>query len=75
MVEAFLAAPFEILAFGEDAAFHHAALRLALRAQPIGERDLVIAPTAKAGGFIVVTHNAKHFGRVPGLEVEDWTIP
>ena len=75
LVEAFLAAPFEILAFGEGAAFHHAALRLALRAQPIGERDLVIAATARASGLIVVTHNEKHFRRVPGLDVEDWAIP
>jgi tRNA(fMet)-specific endonuclease VapC len=45
---------------------------MALRAQPIGERDLVIAATALAADLIVVTGNLQHFGRVPGLEVEDW---
>jgi tRNA(fMet)-specific endonuclease VapC len=72
-VEAFLSAPIEIVVFGEDAAVHHAQIRLALRAQPIGERDLVIAASARSGGFTIVTGNRRHFARVPGLSVQDWT--
>jgi tRNA(fMet)-specific endonuclease VapC len=72
-VEALLSAPIEVVSFDENAARQHAEVRLALRAQPIGERDLVIAATARAGGFTVVTRNRRHFERVPGLSVEDWT--
>lgn len=71
-VEAFLSAPIEIVPFGEDVATHHAEVRLALRGRPIGERDLVIAATARARGFTVVTGNTRHFRRVPDLAVADW---
>mgnify|MGYP001565221674 CR=1 FL=1 len=72
-VDAFLK-PFEVLPFGNDAASEYAPLRLALEGagQPIGERDLLIAATAKARGMTVVTHNLREFSRVPGLNVENW---
>jgi tRNA(fMet)-specific endonuclease VapC len=72
-VDAFLK-PFEILPFGNDAANEYARLRLALEREgrPIGERDLLIAATAKSLGLIVVTHNVREFSRVPDLKVEDW---
>lgn len=38
----------------------------------IGERDLLIAATARSNELIVVTHNVREFSRVPGLGVEDW---
>jgi tRNA(fMet)-specific endonuclease VapC len=40
--------------------------------RPIGERDLLIAATAKSLVLIVVTHNVREFSRVPDLKVEDW---
>ena len=40
--------------------------------RPIGERDLLIASTARARGLTVVTHNVSEFSRVPHLAVEDW---
>lgn len=72
-VELFLSAPFELLPFDRDAARCHAELRFALRSQPIGERDLVIASIAVARGRILVTGNAREFSRVPGLEVANWS--
>lgn len=39
---------------------------------PIGGNDLLIAATAIAHDFILVTHNTREFGRVPGLKMEDW---
>jgi len=70
-VEAFLA-PIQVLPFDEDAARHHARLRQALKARPIGERDLVIASVAMAHHLTVVTHTLKEFARIPGLRVLDW---
>ena len=64
--------PFEIVAFDRLAAESHGPLRFALRSQPIGERDLLIAATALAHSLAVVTHNAREFRRVPGLAVEEW---
>jgi tRNA(fMet)-specific endonuclease VapC len=48
-----------------------------LRAQGvrIGTMDLRIASIALAGGMKVVTRNMRDFRDVPGLEVEDWTLP
>ena len=39
---------------------------------PIGEIDTQIAAHAQAEGLILVTHNTKHFDKVPGLKLEDW---
>lgn len=41
--------------------------------QPIDDIDLLIAGTAIANGLTVVTQNRKHFDRIVGLEVEDWS--
>jgi tRNA(fMet)-specific endonuclease VapC len=72
-VDAFLE-PFEILPFAAEAAEEYAGIRLQLErvGQPIGERDLLIAATAKARRLTVVTHNVRESARVPDLEVEDW---
>ena len=40
--------------------------------QPIGEMDTQIAAHALALGLPLVTHNTRHFKRVPGLKLEDW---
>jgi tRNA(fMet)-specific endonuclease VapC len=39
---------------------------------PIGPNDLLIAAHALASGLTLVTDNAEEFGRVAGLEVENW---
>lgn len=64
-----------VLPFDSQAARKHAELRYALRAQPIGERDLVIASTAIVNDLVLATGNVREFGRVPGLQVEDWIKP
>jgi tRNA(fMet)-specific endonuclease VapC len=64
--------PFEVIPFDRAAAEAHGRLRFAMRSQPIGERDLLIAATALAHGLAVVTANVREFDRVPGLVVEEW---
>ncbi len=39
---------------------------------PIGEMDTQIAAHALVLGLPLVTHNARHFKRFPGLKIEDW---
>ena len=39
----------------------------------ISEIDTQIAAHALAEGLTLVTHNARHFGQGPGLQIEDWT--
>lgn len=41
----------------------------------VGKMDLRIAGIALELGATVVTHNARDFGRVPGLLTADWTVP
>lgn len=65
-----LLAPFQILPFSLDVAWHYGlAYRfLAENGLLIGTNDLWIAATALAHGLPLVTANPAHFRRVPGLE-------
>lgn len=48
--------------------------RLRLAGKPIGDIDTLIAGQALARGWAVVTRNVRHFGRVEGLPLIDWTV-
>jgi tRNA(fMet)-specific endonuclease VapC len=41
---------------------------------PIGDINTQIAAHALAEGLVLVTHNTKHFDKVPGLKLEDWMV-
>jgi tRNA(fMet)-specific endonuclease VapC len=62
------------LPFGELEVRSAATLRADLekRGKPIGFLDTLIAGTAIANRAVLVTHNIREFGRVPGLEAVDW---
>jgi tRNA(fMet)-specific endonuclease VapC len=66
--------PFEIVSFDSDAANAYANIRAQLekRGEPIGANDLIIAATALSRNGRLITHNVSEFGRIRGLEVEDW---
>jgi tRNA(fMet)-specific endonuclease VapC len=76
VVEGF-AARLEILVYDEPAATHTGQLRaeLARSGNQIGPYDQLIAGHARSKGLILVTNNLREFNRVPGLRVEDWTVP
>ena len=65
----------DIVPWTEGAADCYAKLRTHLETvgQPIGNMDMLIAASALAEECRLVTHNLAHFGRVPNLQVEDWS--
>jgi tRNA(fMet)-specific endonuclease VapC len=64
----------EVMAFDEASATRYGQLasELAARGAPIGEFDVMIAAHALTLGLTLVTNNAKHFGRIHGLKLENW---
>ncbi len=48
---------------------------LAERGELIGAHDLWLAATCVGRGLSLATGNVREFGRVPGLVVEDWSVP
>ena len=67
----------EVLDYPDEAALHYGQIRAALKVagDMIGANDLLIAAHARSLGFTLVTNNTREFGRVPGLKLENWTIP
>ena len=47
---------------------------LAAQGRPIGAHDLWIAASCLSHGLTLVTSNLREFRRVPGLDVEDWSV-
>lgn len=70
-----LALHLAVLDWPQAAALHYAEIRADLkkRGAQLGAADLMIAAHARAMGAVVVTNNTKDFGRVKGLQVENWT--
>ena len=65
---------FPVVPWSESAAAAYAAIRAQLEASgsPIGEMDMLIAASAIAGGYVLVTNNIRHFQRIQGLATENW---
>ena len=41
--------------------------------QPIGEMDMMIAAHSLAVGAVLVTNNSRHYDRIPGLVLVNWS--
>jgi tRNA(fMet)-specific endonuclease VapC len=65
---------FTVLEFDKEDARKAGEIRalLASRGTPIGPYDGLIAGQAVARNMTLITHNTDEFGRVPGLQIEDW---
>jgi len=61
------------LPFDDKAVYHFQNLRY-LQTR-LGLRDVRIASIALAVNGVLVTANVRHFRQVPGLAIEDWTVP
>ena len=63
-----------VVPFDEASAerFGAVAAALAVRGQPIGLYDTLVAAQALSLGLTLITNNTRHFSRVPGLTVENW---
>lgn len=47
-------------------------VQLEQKGSRIDKMDLFIAATALYNNMTLVTHNNRHFSRIPGLKLEDW---
>lgn len=68
-----IAETFIVLPLG-DWTREYAEIRQALTSQGIiiGDFDIMIGVTARQYGLTVVTHNIKHFEKMPGIQCVDW---
>jgi len=66
----------EILPLTEESVRRFAKLKASLtkKGEIIPDMDLMIASTVMTNDLTLVTHNTKHFARIDGLNLEDWTI-
>lgn len=46
---------------------------LEVEGQPLDDMDLMIAATALTLNYCLVTNNTRHFERITGLDLENWT--
>lgn len=48
--------------------------RLRKMGNPIDDFDLLIGVTSISHDLIMVTNNIKHFNKLEGIQIEDWTL-
>ena len=65
--------PLLVCALDPEMAVAYGRIRRALKRQPIGIHDLLIAAQAVQLQVTLVTNNVRRFSRVPGLNIENWT--
>jgi tRNA(fMet)-specific endonuclease VapC len=70
-LDQFISLPFDDLA---ATTFGTVRAQLETRGTPIGAYDLQIAAIALANNLTLITHNTREFGRVDGLQIEDWEV-
>lgn len=65
----------DIIPWDCSSAEHYGQIRKELesRGQIVGNMDLMIAAHALSQGMTIVTNNERHFGRITGLRIENWT--
>jgi tRNA(fMet)-specific endonuclease VapC len=66
----------EVLDFPDAASPHYAKIHAHLKTlgTMIGANDLFLAAHARSPDVTLVTNNTREFGRVPKLNIENWTL-
>jgi len=66
----------KVIPLSEKSAKISAELYASLRREgkPLDDIDLLIAGVAIANELVLVSNNEKHFGRIPNLKIENWTL-
>jgi tRNA(fMet)-specific endonuclease VapC len=69
-------APYVSLSFDDKCTDAYARIRFELQRQgtPIGGNDMLIAAIALANNLTLITANTREFGRVSGLQFENWEV-
>ncbi len=62
-----------LIEFSSVDALFTAKIRAELHPQQLGRYDALLAGVAIARDLILVTNNTKHFSRIRGLKLENWT--
>ena len=64
-----------VIPLTEQAATLSAEMYASTRASgtPVADIDILIAGIAKANNWVLVTHNTKHFEKIKGPDIEDWS--
>ena len=65
----------DVMKWGTEAADQYGVIRAELEAAgtPIGAMDMMIAAHAKSIKAVLVTNNQKHFTKIKGLKIDNWT--
>jgi tRNA(fMet)-specific endonuclease VapC len=76
-IDDFLAGPFGLVPFEPEDAREAGEMSADLEraGTPIGLYDLLIAARARRQGALLVTANVREFARIPGLAIQDWSMP
>lgn len=63
---------FAIITLDNESAKLCGKLMAQMRSNTIGDSDLIIASIVISSNQTLITKNKKHFGRIPGLQMDDW---
>jgi len=68
-------AMFRVVSFDDTSSVIYGDIRTALEKSgaPLDNMDMLIAAAALSIDAVLVSHNTKHFSRIKGLKVEDWS--
>jgi len=67
---------FEVLPAGKEIADVFGAMKASLQknGNPLDDFDLIIAATALSRNLVLVTNNTRHFARIEGLKLANWSV-
>jgi len=68
-------AMFRVVSFDDVASVIYGDIRTALEKSgtPLDNMDILIAASALSINAVLISHNVKHFSKIKGLKVEDWS--